>query len=337
MAASAQRITYVSPAPARNVLAPEPIFSKNVHPVLAAEADGEGDFRSNGISFQDFSFMQVQQRKQCGIRRLPTPEWANDYAKLRRLIARSWERRAGFKYPQPGTEKERMDRAQALLLKARPDKIATLDRLCSEYIAQDTSAERRKQLQNVIRTLDHEICAIDCGPARLAGIVRLYYGTAFDSVGVGAEMGISPANVRQTLMRLHRDWARMQRGETIRERIPAPPRPPKKPRFCAFCGREIPASAKKHFTYCGGDCEKHHRDRERIRPIECAQPKPTFCGPDCKEAFAHPLVNTDGGFGVSPELARQSAIGKDYEAYLATCARVGTNPLPEDRWRLGLR
>jgi len=74
-----------------------------------------------GFSFQDLASIQIQHRNfGFGCRTVATPPWAYSGAAQRCLLVRYCEMRAGFKYPQPGTERERLDRALARLDKLRP-------------------------------------------------------------------------------------------------------------------------------------------------------------------------------------------------------------------------
>jgi hypothetical protein len=219
---------------------------------VSAEIDGDGEWSTPGLDFCDYARMNTQQRKQSGERRLPTPEWANDWSKLRSLVVRAWELRAGFNYPRPGTEKERLAVAQAHLMKDRPAKIALLERLCSEFVG-TMDPSRRHRLEICIKALDGQIVISDRGPGVLAAMVHQYYGFCADSVGTANELGgISPQSVRQHLYRLHRVWDRMPREE-VRELVMYRTR-------CHTCGSD--QFTTPNCADCG-NMRHYRRQRER--------------------------------------------------------------------------
>src|SRR2546427_11953699 len=103
--ATAPKITRCPPAPQRNGLTFDQHAgaARAMYPVSVRFAAG-GEVESPGLSFTDYSRMGTQSRKSCGERRLPTPVWALDPAKVRALIVRTMEVRAGLHEPQRGTE-----------------------------------------------------------------------------------------------------------------------------------------------------------------------------------------------------------------------------------------
>ncbi len=138
--------------------------------------------------------------------------------------------------------KERLLRACARIMQKRPAAIASLDKLCEEYVEikqrglnpQMTDKEwneskaqpympwaegeaRYVDEQKRIKQLESEISGIDTylrisengGADVVAATVYLYYRTGLDSVGVGAELGLKPPHVRQTLFRLHQSAKRI--------------------------------------------------------------------------------------------------------------------------------
>jgi hypothetical protein len=200
-------------------------FDKHVgvrpmYPVSARVA-AHGEWASPGIAFDDYARCSTQQRLASGERRLPTPAWALDPHKLRALIVRTMELRAGFNKPQLGTEVERLDRAKAVIARKRVAQDATLTKLCLEFnrLNNDPSTPklRLKRLRVEIESIDTSLQASsgdDRGAAKLAGIVHFYYAVGMDSVGVGTTLGVKPPCVRATLWRMHRLWAKMQTEAT---------------------------------------------------------------------------------------------------------------------------
>lgn len=197
---------------------------------------------STGIDFSDYSRMGTQQRKQSGERRLPTPQWAVNDEMLRELLTCFMEERAGVRKKR-GTLLERLARAQEIIINQRPRLSAVLDKLCKDYVhikrfgayadltdeevldiaesvfinrpllASDPSGLGARQMLTSKQARDWaiEIEGIDTylrytqtgGAGVVAAIVWLYYRVGMDSVGVGAELGLKPPHIRQTLWRLH--------------------------------------------------------------------------------------------------------------------------------------
>jgi hypothetical protein len=190
------------------------------------------DFQSTGIAFEDYTRMQTSTHKSSGDRRLPTPEWATNYSKLRSVITRYYEYRAGLFTQQPGTERERLQRAQARIQEQKPQKLAVLDRLCAEYVEGNrTGADpaRLQQLQAQIENVDTVISLIDRGPGVFVAICYFYYHVRLDSPGVSEALGgvPKPVAIRQTLNRLAHVWEDIQSGRNRRIYKSKEPKEPK--------------------------------------------------------------------------------------------------------------
>ena len=323
---------------------------------ISANVTADG-WSSTGLDFGDFGRMCTQRRKQSGLRRLATPEWALNPEKLRPLIVRVMELRACFKYPQPGTDSERLARAQKFIDLYLPKKTATLNRMCQRFVAlkKDPTATREQleKLSRQIETMDSEICVLhkpDRGAEILAGIVHHYYGACLDSVGVATELGIKPPAVRRTLWSMHRVWERMQKPvptylvlcekcglyigrqghrcffrdhEEKRTRFCVE----KRTRFCVVCGKELP---KHHSKFCGDECyRKDTYDKQKLKRKESPQTRNAFCSPECKATFASPTKSIDAkGF----DAATVDLGDRFYETYLQFCARLNTAPMPFCEW-----
>jgi hypothetical protein len=306
-------------------------------------ADG---WRSTGIDWADYSRMGTQQRRQSGERRLPTPEWALNPEQLRALIVRVMELRACIKYPQPGTDSERLVRAQELIDLGLPAKTATLNRMCQKFVAlkKDPTATRRQieKLSQLIEGLDSEICTLqkpDRGAEILAGIVHHYYGACLDSVGVATELSIKPPAVRRILWSMHRVWVRMQK--------PAPTglvlcqkcdlyvggghlcflREHKGQRFCVVCGKEVP---KHRHKFCGNKCYREQEKLKRKVPLN-SETRPAFCSPACKGIFGSPARAIADGAQCF-DAATVDVGDRFYETYVQFCARLNTAPMPFAEW-----
>lgn len=195
------------------------------------------------LSYDDYTRMSTQQRKQSGERRLATPLWSVNDKLLQELLVCFQEERAGFRKKQKGTLIERLERANAAIMNQRPRLITLLDKLCNEYVVvkrlgiapETTDAEwnaARKQpympgyegeakfmaQKKRTRELEIEIEGIDTylrctnvggGAGFIVSIVYLYYRAGLDSVGVGAQLGYKPPHIRQTLWRLFETAAKL--------------------------------------------------------------------------------------------------------------------------------
>lgn len=208
-------ITVLPPGPARpeltNAYCDRHFRYQGKRPV-SAEYDGAG-FQSPGISFEDYSRMATIQHKQSGERRLPTPQWALRPDLLRSVIVHFVERRAALgKKAQPGTERERLERASQKNVERCKRKQAILQRLCAEFVELKRlggDPVRAKKLSEQIQNLD-TCLRIDRGIAGTAiRVVHLYYSVGLDSVGVATELGLKPPHVRQMLWKLNWVWDKL--------------------------------------------------------------------------------------------------------------------------------
>ena len=207
--AAAPRFTLCPPAAAHSILKSEPPFGGSHQNPVSVEFQAEG-FQTPGVSFEDYSRMSTQVRKQSGQRRLRTPSWAVNERQLRALLVRFFERRAGFRSPQPGTYAERLQRADEKFKALSASRIQVMDKLCGEYVQlRSTGADpaRQRELERTIEGIDTLLRVGGLGV--VARVIYLYYGVGLDSVGVGTEVGCKPPHVRQILLRLHKEWARM--------------------------------------------------------------------------------------------------------------------------------
>ena len=203
-------LTICPPAKAHQTLSDEPAFGRfrDKQPV-SAEFDGEG-FQSTGIAFDDYTRMSIHTRKQACGRRFKTPTWALDYRKLRALLICFFERRAGTKHSTAGTMQERLARAKKVIADRKPVLIATMDKLCAEFVAcRSKDPDRARLLQSEIYNVDTQLRMVENGPAIVAQIVHLYYSVGIDSVGISQELQITPQHARQTLKKLHDCWFQM--------------------------------------------------------------------------------------------------------------------------------
>lgn len=268
------------PGVAQGALVSEPAFGIRSRKPVSAELEGDGEFSTPGIAFEDFSRMSTMQRKTSGERRLPTPSWAVNQSELRALLVRFFERRVGIVAPGNGSDIQRLNAAQRKLLSRIPGMTEVLDRLCREYTeVKDADPARATVLQIEIQNLDTSIRMARMGPGGVARVVHLYYGCAYDSCAVASEIGITPMHVRQTLFRLHRA---------------AKPVPPKR----CVCGNELAprkqkcdaCKSKPRRCACGAELEPEKRKCDACRkPLKSCVEKRRKAGVciDCGKRNAH--------------------------------------------------
>jgi hypothetical protein len=161
-----------------------------------------------GLSYQDFTAMNVYQKKQSGERRLPTPEWALTDPLLREVLIVYLENRLGIKPNPDSTLDERRVHVQQVALAQRPRMEKKLDQLNREYVFAQRDGAPKESLQIMgqeIENLDTYLryTHADGGLATIAAVVYCYYRLCQDSVGVGDTLTLKPPHVRQILFRLN--------------------------------------------------------------------------------------------------------------------------------------
>lgn len=184
-----------------------------------------GGWQSTNIGWDDFTRMSTHVRKLSANRRIETPVWAMNDALLRKVLVRYCENRAGYRCPQPGTDEERIARAQKTLDASLPWRSAILKRLCAEYSALKKSdapdKKRLKRLEQDIAGADTTIIANRNIALLVTSVVYRYYRLGEDSVGVSQALpGIRPPLIRQILWRLAREWERLQKPQIVRATTP---------------------------------------------------------------------------------------------------------------------
>jgi len=169
-----------------------------------AEYDGR-EFQSNGVAFEDYSRMHTEQRK-LSVNRT-APEWSFNSDKLRAVIVRAMECRAGFRKPQPGTDAERLARAQKRIDHSRRLLTGILDRLCAEFVAAKKAANiaRTEYLAQKIEEQDTRLRVIPTAAYQLyAGCAYHCWRCGLDSVAAAQKLDLKPPHVRQTLWRMRK-------------------------------------------------------------------------------------------------------------------------------------
>lgn len=308
-------VTVCPPMPAHGLLSPQPQFASRL--ALPACA-------GTRIAFSDYDRMGTFERKRAPGRRAAVPNWALNDEKLRLIICRYYEVRAGFDGPQPGTYSERLTRAHEKLLQCIPRWAAAVDKLCLEFVElkrNGSNPPRLMKLQSLIEGVDSQIIAARRGPGFLAAIVYEYFRCGSNSVEVGAAVGLKPPAVRQLILRMSSVAAKIANGTDVRKEKR------KKQQLCIVCGIPCP----QHSKYCSKSCKKkYHSENPRKKRNGVA---PKFCSSTCREIFKHPApIIVSGGFGVPMEEAKSSGQGQGYEEYLKTADRLGVKPMPFLIW-----
>jgi hypothetical protein len=178
------------------------------HGPLPVHAHLTGDgWESTGLSYDDYSGMNLTKSKLPAERRLPTPDWALNDSRMRAVIVRALELRAAFRKPQLGTPQERLDRTVTLRLAEKPRLEEIIAKNCCDYVALKKAGNdphRVRKLGALIESMDTELRFMGKEPALLAGVIYHYYRLNEDSVAVGKALAIKPPHVRQILWRLHK-------------------------------------------------------------------------------------------------------------------------------------
>jgi hypothetical protein len=138
---------------------------------------------------------------------------------MRQLLVRFMERRAfGRKVwvkraPMPGTDVERLQRAQNKLLLDVPRLDALATKLCGEYVeGKRTGAaqERLLRLEVEIEGIDTQCRLAKSMPEIIVGVIYRSYCLGEPSVTVAHALGLKPPAVRQLLSRLAQTWRLIQ-------------------------------------------------------------------------------------------------------------------------------
>jgi hypothetical protein len=216
-AAATPQITKCPPGAALNATFDEYSHAschKTANYVVRSSYRGLDRWESTGFSFDDATVHSADHHKLNLGRKEAPPEWAFNTTKMRALIVRQVELRAGLLYPQPGDERTRLAHAQQQLKVNRPKLEVLLNRFCSEYAAEkqkpQPDASRLTVLEEQIAIHDQRIRTDESCAGIIARIIQLYYGAGQDSVAIAEALKISPPNVRQLLHKLNKTWLRMQ-------------------------------------------------------------------------------------------------------------------------------
>jgi hypothetical protein len=197
----------------------EPITYLRQRPVDAAHRGEDGEQHSaTGLSFADTSRMQTRTRKGYS-KILPIPAYALSDGKLREVVVRAVEMRAGVPDKlAKGSQAQRMEFAHKRLLAQVPFIERRLENLCHRFVERaqrgSMTREERCKWERQQQELDTRLMMVARLPAVIAGVLYMSYRLGYDSVGVAEELGcVRPCGVRQILRRCKLLAEKIERGE----------------------------------------------------------------------------------------------------------------------------
>ncbi len=252
-------------------------------PVSVHQEGAEGTIVSNGISFEDYSFMSTVSRNKPFDRRRPVPAFAQDPKLMRQCVLLVCERRLNLNPPKGATDAERLAAIDKAAKEGIPRLIAIVDELSRTYVREkqeNPDSPRLKGLETQIQSYDTLARMHQHG---LAGIITsvLYYwfNCHQDSVEVSMSLNnfIRPVTVRQIITRACSVQKRMSRT-------------------CRECGATFYVRGRRH-RYCSDRCYRQVHARQR-REWRARRKAAVLLGmamlglcPQCKERKLRERVN----------------------------------------------
>lgn len=185
-----------------------------LQPVRLPAKNADGSYAS-GLSFDELARCHTASKSALFKGRDGCPPWASNLRSLGLLLARYFEKRAGFKHPRIDSPERRVVHAVSKILADVPANVALLDRLTAEYITtKDVDAARARVLERQIRSLDGRLVIDKGGPSLIVGIIYWWGRMGYDSseTSVALHHQVSPVAVRQIASRLTHLWEKMQNG-----------------------------------------------------------------------------------------------------------------------------
>jgi len=214
-------ITYCPPAPAAHFENFDRYSFDNRcrQPVSATyerAANGELGFTSTGLAFSDFRRMAVEHKRGSWNRQAPS--WVFSTEKVRFIITRAMETRAGIlKPPVDLPLMKRFALAQQRLLTRRvPLLEQQIDELCRLYVrVKQSSPENGLYLHTLeveIANVDTQLLCARHAAGLLLTVLYYAYNCGLDSVSIALLTGTKPPHCRRILKHLT-DLAKMQGWE----------------------------------------------------------------------------------------------------------------------------
>jgi hypothetical protein len=199
-------ITKCPPGAAHGAVLDEFVHEKATQrlPVSATFHGGE-EWESPCLDFADYQRCYTASHKLNSGRKSTPPSWAQDDKKLRSVLVRYIEVRAGLRPQQTGSEAERIIYAEAILRSALPRCEAKLTELSQAYVRQKNAgypAEALRRLAINIENLDTVIRFNNQIAAKTLMAAHLYFRCGLNSKEVSDEIGMKPPHVRVLLYRM---------------------------------------------------------------------------------------------------------------------------------------
>lgn len=167
-----------------------------------------------GISFQDYEGMHVKRRKLKAFRRLATPDWVMNDAKVRTVALNYLEDRFYLR-DRSGTDQERIKRIETEVQRHIPRKVKELEDLQARYAAEPLN---REYLAVQIQNLDTDIVLSRRGLlAVVVSVVYMYYRQGLSSVEIAEQLRIKPPMVRVWLYRFNKVERYLREGRPPRK------------------------------------------------------------------------------------------------------------------------
>jgi hypothetical protein len=219
--AALPKITRLPSGPIRRTLHYDQHVGMRPKHVVNTRFAAEGEMDSNGVGWDEFARMQTatHSKLNCGREEEETPTWALHDGKLRAVLVRYVELRAGFMKPQIGTEVERLQLAQQKILATKPLHELTITNLAREYVEMKRSgadAETLRKRAAQIENLDTRLLLTETFAAKALMALHLYYKMGWNSVQVGWELHLKPTHIRQMLYRIRKVAWKLGFGEKPR-------------------------------------------------------------------------------------------------------------------------
>jgi hypothetical protein len=207
------------PRNAFSLLQAEQQFAHLGQKPISVRFDAHGVATSSGIDFDSYSRMQTTKKGYVWFWRTGIPDFVMKPAKLREVITRAVEIRAGFhKWHSALTQQERLVVAQKALDEKREAKIATLDSLCARLLRWRAHEPRPvvAKLESAIENIDTALRVDENAAAFIAAILFLSYRVRMNSTQVARELGLKPPMIRQILYRCNIIARHIESGEPVR-------------------------------------------------------------------------------------------------------------------------
>lgn len=198
-------------------------FANRGTKAVSADYRGHDEWNTPGISFGDLSGIHVTRRAVQQVRRLATPAWVMDDAKVRAVVLNFIEDRL-YIGDRSGSDSDRIQRINNKIQATLPELVSLLEELQLRYRAEP---KNQKSLAVEIQNVDSQIMLLRRGLlAVVVSVIYMYYREGLASVEVAEQLRIKSPMVRVWLFRL----AEVERYLSDGTGPHFKPRPPKSPK-----------------------------------------------------------------------------------------------------------